>query len=152
MSRDSAPPLPSEEATAGVCSPASAHTWHLPSGEVTSNKALPSGEALPAPPPIPNAAPLPSGEVTGTLTLPSGESSPPQLCSANNHASDPATFCKSTNEYSRLAPDEHLFACKYVYDPFAEEGDHDWLLDYERDALFSSAPDSPFFDDGTVAF
>ena len=37
------------------------------------------------------------------------------------------------------------------YDPFSEEGDHEWMLHQEEDALFSQDPDADFFSlDGLV--
>jgi len=38
------------------------------------------------------------------------------------------------------------------YDPFSEEGDHDWMLHHESDALFSQGPDDDFFNIAALAF
>ena len=38
------------------------------------------------------------------------------------------------------------------YDPFSEEGDHDWMLHHENDALFSQGPDADFFNVDVLAF
>ena len=38
------------------------------------------------------------------------------------------------------------------YDPFSGEGDHDWMLHYEDDALFSQGPDDGFFNIAALAF
>ena len=47
---------------------------------------------------------------------------------------------------------EQNFARTTDYDPFSEEGDHDWMLNQENDALFSQGPDEDFFNIASPVF
>ena len=50
------------------------------------------------------------------------------------------------------AVDEQTSARNKDFDPFSEDGDHDWLLHQEEDALFSQGPDADFFGVGELIF